>query len=130
MLYETENREPLEQQLRAFLTDEKALEQVYLLLEQSSNLQMKLIVIESWNKIYRVLSKKKKNKQFSIIDENKEKVQMDQLVDQIIIFMLDYIYRLDLGSTPPFMVNTLANSIAEFLVFLLGRKNKNPAEYI
>lgn len=44
--------------------------------------------------------------------------------------MLDYIYKLDLNQTPQFLINTLANSIAELLKIFYGRPEKKPEQYL
>lgn len=121
LLYQTENREELELQMRSFLTQSSHLDRVFDLMVNSTDFQLQLITIESWNKIYSVLLKKRQGTSLVHIEESKNKSQLCLLFDKILCFMVKYIFSLDLSRTPIFIINTLANSIAEFTKIQLSR---------
>lgn len=116
--------------MRQILTNQSTLEQVFEILKQSKDMQLKIITIESWNNVYQVLLKTKKGTKITSVDESKNKHQMFNNLEKILFFMLTYIYQLDLTQTPIFIVNTLANSIAEFVKILLPKPDTHPQKYL
>lgn len=64
------------------------------------------------------------------VTETKSKASLLENMQKTLAFELNFIYELNLSSVPIFIINTLANSIAEFIKCLLTRKNLQPENYL